>query len=154
MPHGANCRYAVIAYEFQVHKRSGKCSLRFPDDVPTCSCYAQPPTPNPSYSFPACVCVFIDGRSPVVNSFSLPPAAPVISRTFSYSQPRGSVSFEREAFISEAPLRMLKFIRVWALRGVNQMEDVERLDGPLSSGFFERSINGMGVFQRSTEKKP
>lgn len=98
MPHGANCRYAVIAYEFQVHKRSGKCSLRFPDDVPTCSCYAQPPTPNPSYSFPACVCVFIDGRSPVVNSFSLPLAAPVISRTFSYSQPRGSLSFWKGGF--------------------------------------------------------
>lgn len=113
------------------------------------------PTPNPSYSFPVCMRVFIDGRSPVVNSFSLPLAAPVISRIFSCSQPRGSLSFGGEAFISEAPLRMLKFVRIWALCGVNQMEDVERplLDGPLSSGFFEHSINGMGVVQRSTEKK-
>lgn len=112
----------------------------------------QPPT-HPILSL--CACVFIDGRSPVVNSFSLPLAAPVISRTFSYSQPRGSVSFGREAFIPEAPLRMLKFVRVWAPRGVDQMEDVERplLDGPLSSGFFEHSINGMGVVQRSIEKK-
>lgn len=32
------------------------------------------PTPNPSYSFPVCMCVFTDGRSPVVNSSSPSPS--------------------------------------------------------------------------------
>lgn len=44
IPHGANFRHAVIASVFQAHKRSNKCSLPFPDDVPTCCCYSQPPT--------------------------------------------------------------------------------------------------------------
>lgn len=116
------------------------------------------PTPKTSYSFPVCMCVFIDGRSPVVNSFSpfsLPLAAPLISGIFSYSQSCGSGSFGKKAFISEAPLRMLKFVNIWALHCINQMEDIlyKGLCWRDPVSISERSISEMGVVQRSIKKK-
>lgn len=124
----------------------------------------QLPTPTASYSFPVCVCVFKDKRSPVVNCLS----SPSLPRCSSYLQPvqlfadfcRGSVFVLSHRFVSTDSLL---FCRLWRRqrwlvclgsgRHVEQRENAARpaLDGP-SLRFFRHHIREMGSYSKIRER--